>query len=158
MMLITCSLDCTCPYTTDCLKNGTVRKKTILDVIFVQNFCVFGTILKQINCSFCSFLNHIICFCRSRVMLCLVWQGKIPFVLLFIFIKEIVMEVLTTKKLICEDNDERNYWNIFKSIYYLVAHAQTHTHTHAHTHTHLSFFNNYVTHSNCCVCVCVRVY
>ena len=26
-----------------------------------------------------------------------------------IFIEEIVMEVSTTKKLICEDNDERNY-------------------------------------------------
>ena len=34
------------------------------------------------------------------------------------------MKVSTTKKLICEDNDERNYWNIFKyDIYYLVSHA-----------------------------------
>ena len=94
---------------TDCIqiKNGTVRKK-ILEIIFVQNVCVFGTILKQIDCSFCCFLNHIICFCKSRVMLCFVRQGKIPFVPLFIFIEEIVMEVSTTKKLICEDN-ERNY-------------------------------------------------
>ena len=42
-------------------------------------------------------------------MLCFVRQGKILFVPLFIFIEEIVMEVSTTKKLICEDNDERNY-------------------------------------------------
>ena len=63
-------------------------------------------------------------------MLCFVWQGKILFVQLFIFIEEIVMDVSTTNKLICEDNDERNYWNIFKyDIYYLVAHTQTHTHT-----------------------------
>ena len=74
--------------------------------------CVFGTISKQNKnyCSFCCLLNHIICFCKSRV----VRQGKIPFVPLFIFIEEIVMEVSTTKKFICEDNDERNYYNIFK--------------------------------------------
>ena len=78
-------------------------------MIFVQNVCVFGTILKQINCSFCCFLNQIIRFCKSRVRLCFVREGKIQFVPLFIFIEEIVMEVSTTKKLICEDNDERNY-------------------------------------------------
>ena len=50
-------------------------------------------------------------------MLRFVRQGKIPFVPLFIFIQEIVMKVLTTKKLICEDNDERNYWNIFNMIF-----------------------------------------
>ena len=61
--------------------------KNILDMIFVNNVCVFGTILKQIDCSFCHFLNHIICFCKSRVMLCFVWQGKTPFVQLFIFIE-----------------------------------------------------------------------
>ena len=77
-------------------------------MIFIQTVCIFGTILKQINCSFCCFLNHIICFCKSRVMLCFVQHGKILFVPLFIFIKEIVMmEVSTTKKLICEDNDEK---------------------------------------------------
>ena len=42
-------------------------------------------------------------------MLRFVRQGKIPFVPLFIFIEEIVMKDSTTKKLICEDNDERNY-------------------------------------------------
>ena len=71
-------------------KNGTVRKKN-LDMIFVQNVCVSGTILKQIDCSFC-------CFCKSRVMLCFVRQCKIPFVPLFIFIEEIVMKVSTTEK------------------------------------------------------------
>ena len=38
-------------------------------------------------------------------MLRLVRQGKIPFVPLFVFIKEIVMKVSTTKQLICEDNE-----------------------------------------------------
>ena len=90
---------------TDCIqKKWYSQKKNILDMIFVQNFCVFGIILKQIDCSFCCFLNHIICFCKSRVMLCFVRQGKIAFVPLFIFSEEIVMEVSTTKKLICEDN------------------------------------------------------
>ena len=79
-------------------------------MIFVQYACVFGTILKRNDCSFCCFLNHIICFCKSRVMLRFCgMQGKIPFVPLFIFIEGIVMKVSTTKKLICEDNDERNY-------------------------------------------------
>ena len=35
-------------------------------------------------------------------------KAKIPFVPLFIFIEEIIMEVSKAKKLICEDNDERN--------------------------------------------------
>ena len=81
------------------LKKWYSKKKKILGMICFQNVCVFGIILKQINCSFCCFLNHIICFCKSRVMLCFVRQGKIPFVPLFIFIEEIVMEVSTTKKL-----------------------------------------------------------
>ena len=42
-------------------------------------------------------------------MLRFVRQGKIQFVILFVFIEEIVMKVSTTKKLVCEDNDERNY-------------------------------------------------
>ena len=46
-------------------------------------------------------------------MLRLVQQGKILFVPLFVYIEEIVMKVSTTKQLICEDNDERNYWSIF---------------------------------------------
>ena len=59
-------------------------------------------------------------------MLCFVRQGKILFVPLFIFIEEIVMEVSTTTKKSCEDNDERNYWNIFEyDIYHLVAHTHT---------------------------------
>ena len=132
-------------------------------MIFVQNVCVFGTILKQIDCPFCCFLNHIICFCK----LCYVFlrQGKIPFVPLFIFFEKIVMKASTTKKLICEDIDERNYWNIFKyNIYYLVAHAQTHTHTLkfvylCHTlklaQTHHTY--NTHTHANVCACVCVCV-
>ena len=80
------------------------------------------------------FFYHIICFCKSRVMVCFVRKGKIPFVLLFIFIEEMFMKVLATKQLICEDNHERNYWNTFKCvIYYLVVHAQKHTYTHSHT-------------------------
>ena len=75
----------------------------------VVSLCVFGTISKQNNCSFCCLLNHIICFCKSRFIPRFVRQGKIPFVPLFIFIEEIVMKVSTTKRLICEDNDERNY-------------------------------------------------
>ena len=77
-------------------------------MIFVQNVYI-GTISKWSNCSFCCFLNHIICFCKSRVMLRFVRQGKILLVPLFIFIKDLVMKVSTTKKLIYEDNDERNY-------------------------------------------------
>ena len=98
----------TCIYT-DCINKWYSQEKKNLDMIFFQKFCVSGIILKQINCSFCCFLNHIICFCKSRVMLCFVRQGKIPFMPLFIFIEEIVMEVSTTKKLTCEDNNERNY-------------------------------------------------
>ena len=77
-------------YSTDCIKkNGRIWQKTIIqDMIFVQNVCVFGTISKRNDCSFCCFLNHI-CFCKSRVMLRFVRQGKILFVPLFIF-KEIV--------------------------------------------------------------------
>ena len=33
-----------------------------------QQVCVFDIISKRNNCSFCCFLNHIICFCESRVM------------------------------------------------------------------------------------------
>ena len=78
-------------------------------MIFVQTVCVFGTILKQINRSFCCFFkNHIVCFCKSRVILGFVRQDKIPFVHLFIFIEEIVMEVsTTTKKFICEEGNDR---------------------------------------------------
>ena len=57
-----------------------------------------------------------------------------PVVPLFIFIEEIVMEVSTTKKLICEDNDERKIGLCV--CVYLVAHAQTY-HTY-NTHTLIS--------------------
>ena len=72
---------------TVCNKKMVQSEKIIQDMIFVQNLCVFGTISKRNNCSFCCFLNHIICFCKSRVMLRFVWQGKIPFVALFIYIE-----------------------------------------------------------------------
>ena len=81
-------------------------------MIFVQNVCAFGTILKLNYCSFCCFLNHTICFCKSRVFNVLCGQkprqnpGLCHF---FLFINEIIMEVSTTKTLICEDNDETNY-------------------------------------------------
>ena len=41
-------------------------------------------------------------------MLPLVQQGKILFVPLFVFIKEIVIKVLSTKQFIGEDIEERN--------------------------------------------------
>ena len=90
-------------------KHGTVRKTNYLGMIFVENLCVFGIILKQNDSSFFCFLNHIIYFCKSRVMLRLVRQDNIPFVPLYVFIKEIVMKVSTTKQLLCEDKDGRNY-------------------------------------------------
>ena len=61
--------------------------KNYLGMIFVENLIVFGIILKQNNSSFFCFLNHIIYFCKSRVMLRLVRKDKIPFVPLFVFIK-----------------------------------------------------------------------
>ena len=90
------------------------QEKNYLDMIFVEKLCVFGMILKRDNSSVWCFLSHILYFCKSRVMVRLVRQGKIPFVPLFIFIEEIVMKVSTTKQLICEDNDERNHWSIFQ--------------------------------------------
>ena len=79
-----------------------------------------------------------------------------PFVPLFKFIEKIVMEVSTIKEVICEDNDERNYWNILfrpkYDIYYIVAHTQAHIRehmahirTHTHTYTQIGVY----------VCVCV---
>ena len=89
------------------------QEKKYLGMIIVENVFVFGIVLKQNNSSFFCFLNHIIYFCKSRVMLRFVRQDKIPFVPLFVFIEEIVMKVSTTKQLICEDKDEINYWSIF---------------------------------------------
>ena len=143
---------------TDCIQKMVQSEKTFLIWSFFQNVCIFGIILKQINCSFCCFLNHIICFCKSRVMLCFVY-GKAKSRLCH-FLSS--WKFQQQQKIICEDNDERNYWNIFKyHIYYLVAHTQTHTHTHIHTHTRARARNLSVWHKykNCvCVCVCVRVY
>ena len=85
---------------TDCTKMVEAAKN-ILDMIPVQNECVIGILLKRNNCSFCCFLNHIICFCKSRAILRFVRQRKIQFVPLFVFIEEIVMKVSTTKMLIC---------------------------------------------------------
>ena len=87
--------------------------KNYLGMIFVENIYVFGIILKQNNSSFFCSLNNIIYFCKSIVMLRLVRQDTIPFVPLFVFIEEIVMKVSTTKQLICEDKDEKNYSSIF---------------------------------------------
>ena len=140
-------------------------------MIFVENVCVFGIILKRNNWSFCCFLNHIIYFCWSRVMLRLMRQGKIPFVPLFVFIEEIVMKVSTTKQLICEDNNERNYWSIILLIYLLLSSTRTKTHTrtqtnthtnkHTHTRTHLSFVSMSHTQIGLCVwvyvCLCMCV-
>ena len=49
----------------------------LIYMILVQNICVFGTILKQINCSFSCLLNYIICFCKSRVMFCAARQNPV---------------------------------------------------------------------------------
>ena len=64
-----------------------------LDMNCVKKLYVFGTMSKQNNCSLCCFLNHISCFCKSRVMLRFVRRGKIPFVPRFVFFVEIVMKV-----------------------------------------------------------------
>ena len=128
--------------------------KIILDMILVQNVCVIGILLKRNNCSSCCFLNHIICFCKSRVMLRFVRQGKIQFVPLFIFIEEIAMKVSTTKNLIVRTM-MKEITEAF-CIYLLLSSTRTNTHTHTHTHTHLSFCI-YVTHSHWRVCVCVCV-
>ena len=75
---------------------------------FVQKVCVFITMSKRNNCSFCCFLNHIICFCKARVMpmqFCAMRQNPVT-VPLFVFIVEIVIKVsnnetvLLRKKLI----------------------------------------------------------
>ena len=66
-------------------------------MIFVENVCVFDIILKKNDSFLFCFLNHIMYFCKSRVMLRLVRQDKIPFVPLFVFIEEIVMKVVRTK-------------------------------------------------------------
>ena len=44
------------PLSTVCiLKMVQSEEKNILDMIFVQNICVFGIISKRNNCSFCCF-------------------------------------------------------------------------------------------------------
>ena len=49
-------------------------------------------------------------------MLRFVRQGKIKFVPIFIFIED-HHESFNNKILMCEDNDEINYWRIFNSIF-----------------------------------------
>ena len=58
--------------TPDCIKM--VRTEKQIWFLF-QNVCVFGNMSKGNKCSFCCFLNHIICFCKSRVLLRFVRQG-----------------------------------------------------------------------------------
>ena len=89
-------------------------ERTILDMNVAGKLCVFDTMSKRSNYSFCCILNHDICFCKSRVMPRFVRRGKFPFVPLFGFIKDRHEgfngeKVLLLKKLIiCEDNNERN--------------------------------------------------
>ena len=79
------------------------EEKNILDMIFVKK--------KKKKKNALSFSFEItIYFCKCKLIPRFVRQGKIPFVPLFMFIEEIVMKVLTTKRLIIrEDNDERNF-------------------------------------------------
>ena len=82
-------------------ENGTSRtKKYILDMILVQNVCVIGILLKRNNCSSCCFLNHIICLCKSRVMLRFVRQGKNPVCATFYIHRRNRHESFNNKKLI----------------------------------------------------------
>ena len=119
------------------------QEKKYLGMMLVKNVCVFGIILKQNNSSFFCLLNHIIYFCKSRVMLRLVRQDKIPFVLLFVFIEEIVMKVSTLNKTI-------NLWGqrwkkSLKQLLILLSsthtdtqtRTQTSTHTNTHIHVHI---------------------
>ena len=99
---------------TDCIKKWYQQKIIFLDMNVAQKVYVFGTKSKQNNFSFCCCLNHIICFCKSRVMPHFVRRGKIPFVPLFVFIEEIVIKDLNNETvwllkmlIICEDNDEK---------------------------------------------------
>ena len=85
------------------------------------------------------FLNHMFCFCKSRVMPRCMRPGNILFVPLFVFIVEIVMKdsnnetvLLQTKVLIrtiLKEITEASFRMIFV---YLEAHTHTHTHTHVH--------------------------
>ena len=124
-------------------------EKNILDMNFAQKVCIFCIMSKRNNDSFCCSLNHIICFCKSRVMPRFV-RGKILFLPLFCIHRRNRREgfnrgkVLLLKKLIIsEDNNERTYTHI-------IIYTRTHT-----------IFCIYVTHTllglcmYVCVCVCV---
>ena len=51
---------------TVCIKNGTVRF-FFSNMKFVPTVCVLF-LSKRNKCSFCSYLNHLFCICKSRVM------------------------------------------------------------------------------------------
>ena len=86
------------------------------------------------DCSFCCFLNHTICFFKSTVMLCFVRQGKIPFVPLFIFIKEIFChESFNNKKVKLWGQWWKKLLKHLLILYLLL--SSTHTNIHTHTHT-----------------------
>ena len=98
-----------------CIQKKMVQSelKKNLDMIFVENvYCVFGIILKRNNCSFCCFLNHIIYFCKSRVMLFSAARQKSRLCHFSHSSKKSSWK-FQQQELICEDNDERNYWGIF---------------------------------------------
>ena len=130
-----------------------MAEKIILDMIFVQNVCVFGTISKRNDCSFCCFLNHI-CFCKSRVMLRFVRQGKILFVPTF-YIQRNRSESFNNKKV----NLWGQWWKKLLThllVWYLLL-SCTHTNTQTHTHTHTLQFL-YLCHTQIGLCVFVCMY
>ena len=140
------------------------QEKNYLGMIFVENVCVFGIILKLNNSSFFCFLNHIIYFCKSRVMLLLVRQDKIPFVPLFVFIEINRHE--------CFNNKTINLWGqrwkkLLKHllIWYLLLsstriNTQTRTQscTHTNTHTRAHTLILYLCHTLTLACVCGCMY
>ena len=96
-------------YNTVCTKkSGTIRKQIILDINIFQMVCVFGTMSKRNNCSFCCYLNHIIWFCKSRVR-----DDEILVCATFVLIVEIVKvsnnDSIATEKVNDENNNEKNY-------------------------------------------------
>ena len=101
--------------------NGTVRKYFFIIWNLFQQYVYLITdiISKRNKCSFCCYLNHIFCFCKSRVMPRFMRWGKIPFVPLFVFIVEIVMKVSNNeavfliKKGTYKENIEINHRSIF---------------------------------------------
>ena len=113
-------------------------------MILVEKLCVFDIILKQNNSSFCCFLNHIIYFCKSRV-------------------------IHRRNRHESFNNKTINLWGqwwkkLLKhlSIWYVLlsstrtntqTRSQTNKQTHTQTHTHTLKCCTYVTHSSWLVCV-----